>query len=48
MSPLFLAHGLPMLAIEDNEYTQFLASIGAGIKPDAVFYSTLGNGINDN
>ncbi|MFC3884172.1 DODA-type extradiol aromatic ring-opening family dioxygenase [Bacillus songklensis] len=37
---LFLAHGSPMLAIEDNEYTQFLASIGQNIKPKAIVIFT--------
>jgi 4,5-DOPA dioxygenase extradiol len=37
---LFLAHGSPMLAIEDNEYTQFLARIGQNIKPKAIIIFT--------
>ncbi|MFX3636905.1 MAG: class III extradiol ring-cleavage dioxygenase [Candidatus Pristimantibacillus sp.] len=40
MSPLFIAHGSPMLAIEDNEYTQFLARTGAGLKPNAIVIFT--------
>ena len=40
MNPLFLAHGSPMLAIEQNEYTAFLASTGASLKPDAVVIFT--------
>lgn len=40
MNPLFLAHGSPMLAIEQNEYTAFLASTGANLKPDAVVIFT--------
>lgn len=33
---LFLAHGSPMMAIEQNEYTEFLEKLGESIKPRAV------------
>lgn len=34
---LFIAHGAPLLAIEDNDYTQFLAQVGANLpRPNAV------------
>lgn len=34
---LFIAHGAPLLAIEDNEYTRFLEKLGADMpKPKAV------------
>ncbi|KAA0548776.1 dioxygenase [Bacillus sp. BGMRC 2118] len=34
---LFVAHGAPLLAIEDNEYTQFLQSLGKSLpKPNAI------------
>lgn len=34
---LFVAHGAPLLAIEDNEYTQFLQSLGKTLpKPKAI------------
>lgn len=32
----FLAHGSPMLAVEDTPYTRFLESLGAGLKPKAI------------
>ncbi|MED4924224.1 class III extradiol ring-cleavage dioxygenase [Anoxybacillus geothermalis] len=37
---LFLAHGSPMLAIEDNAYTAFLGKLGEGIRPQAVVIFT--------
>ncbi len=37
---LFLAHGSPMLAIEDTKYTQFLAELGKKIKPKAIVIFT--------
>jgi 4,5-DOPA dioxygenase extradiol len=37
---LFLAHGSPMLAIEDNDYTQFLAKLGETIRPKAIVIFT--------
>lgn len=37
---LFLAHGSPMLAIEDTEYTRFLAKLGQQIKPKAIVIFT--------
>lgn len=40
MKPLFLAHGSPMLAVEQNEYSRFLQQLGAGMKPDAVVIFT--------
>ncbi|WP_075981673.1 DODA-type extradiol aromatic ring-opening family dioxygenase [Bacillus massilinigeriensis] len=33
---LFLAHGSPMLAMEDNQYTRFLNSLGEQIHPKAI------------
>ncbi len=37
MPSLFIAHGAPLLAIEDNEYTQFLSELGRVMpKPKAV------------
>lgn len=37
ISPLFIAHGAPLLAIEDNEYTQFLNHLGETMpRPKAV------------
>lgn len=40
MKPLFLAHGSPMLAVEQNEYSRFLEQTGAGLKPDAIVIFT--------
>ncbi|MDP4083202.1 MAG: class III extradiol ring-cleavage dioxygenase [Bacillota bacterium] len=37
---LFLAHGSPMLAIEETEYTRFLASLGNKIKPKVIVLFT--------
>lgn len=37
MPSLFIAHGAPLLAIEDNEYTQFLSQLGQNLpKPKAI------------
>ncbi len=37
MPSLFIAHGAPLLAIEDNEYTQYLAELGRTMpRPKAV------------
>ena len=38
--PLFLAHGSPMMAIEENEYTKFLNNLGENIKPKAIVVFT--------
>ncbi|WP_424767237.1 DODA-type extradiol aromatic ring-opening family dioxygenase [Paenibacillus sp. sgz302251] len=40
MNPLFLAHGSPMLAVEQNEYSKFLQAAGASLKPDAIVIFT--------
>ncbi|MFF2091026.1 dioxygenase [Paenibacillus sp. NPDC058174] len=40
MSPLFLAHGSPMLAVEDNDYTAFLRDAGAKLQPAAIVIFT--------
>lgn len=37
---LFLAHGSPMTAIEDNEYTRFLKGLSSKIKPKAIVIFT--------
>lgn len=37
---LFLGHGSPMIAIEDNEYTQFLKSLGETMNPKAIVIFT--------
>ncbi|UOF91997.1 dioxygenase [Fodinisporobacter ferrooxydans] len=37
---LFLAHGSPMLAIETNEYVDFLANLGKRLKPTAIVIFT--------
>ncbi|MDF2670484.1 MAG: dioxygenase extradiol-like protein [Paenibacillus sp.] len=36
IQPLFLAHGSPMTAIEDTEYTRFLEQLGPKLKPKAI------------
>lgn len=37
MPSLFIAHGAPLLAIEDNEYTQFLSKLAQNLpKPKAI------------
>jgi 4,5-DOPA dioxygenase extradiol len=40
IAPLFLAHGSPLLAIEDKPYTRFLKDLGNGMKPKAVVIFT--------
>jgi 4,5-DOPA dioxygenase extradiol len=40
ISPLFLAHGSPMLAIENTPYTQFLEDFAKHIKPKAIVLFT--------
>lgn len=40
IKPLFLAHGSPMMAIEENEYTKFLNNLGKNIKPKAIVVFT--------
>lgn len=37
---LFLAHGSPMLAIEDTDYTRFLGNLGKQLKPKAIVIFT--------
>jgi len=36
MPSLFLAHGSPMLAIEDSPYAGFLAELGRTLRPKAI------------
>ncbi len=36
MPSFFIAHGSPMLAMEDNEYTRFLNELGKSMRPRAV------------
>lgn len=40
MQSLFLAHGSPMNAIEDKEYTRFLEQLGKTLKPKAIVIFT--------
>ncbi|MFK4340625.1 aromatic ring-opening dioxygenase catalytic subunit (LigB family) [Paenibacillus sp. RC62] len=40
MPSLFLAHGSPMLAIEQTEYTAFLEQLGKSIRPKAIVIFT--------
>ncbi|WP_419884054.1 DODA-type extradiol aromatic ring-opening family dioxygenase [Peribacillus sp. B-H-3] len=40
LNSLFLAHGSPMLALEDNEYTKTLNAIGKRLNPKAVVIFT--------
>ncbi|MVX66502.1 dioxygenase [Clostridium chromiireducens] len=40
IKPLFLAHGSPMMAIEQSVYTKFLNSLGNSIKPKAIVVFT--------
>ncbi|PHA02289.1 dioxygenase [Bacillus pseudomycoides] len=40
MPSLFLAHGSPMLAIEDTDYTKFLQTLGETYKPKAIVIFT--------
>lgn len=37
---LFLAHGSPMLAIEETEYTDFLSQLGRNFRPKAIVIFT--------
>ncbi|TCS79380.1 DODA-type extradiol aromatic ring-opening family dioxygenase [Tepidibacillus fermentans] len=37
---LFISHGAPTLAIEDNDYTQFLQNLGRRITPKAIVIFT--------
>ncbi|WP_426451409.1 DODA-type extradiol aromatic ring-opening family dioxygenase [Paenibacillus sp. S-38] len=39
-SSLFLAHGSPMLAIEDTEYARFLGTLAEGLRPKAIVIFT--------
>ena len=40
IQPLFLAHGSPMMALENNEYTKFLGTLGNSINPKAIVVFT--------
>jgi len=40
IKPLFLAHGSPMMALENNAYTQFLSTLGNNINPKAIVVFT--------
>ncbi|KEO84163.1 DODA-type extradiol aromatic ring-opening family dioxygenase [Tumebacillus flagellatus] len=40
IEPLFLAHGSPMLAIQENAYSEFLRSLGQSVKPQAIVIFT--------
>ena len=40
IKPLFLAHGSPMMAIETNEYTKFLSTLGNSMSPKAIVIFT--------
>lgn len=40
IKPLFLAHGSPMMAIEQSVYTKFLNSLGTSINPKAIVVFT--------
>ncbi len=40
MPSLFLAHGSPMLAIQDTDYTSFLKTLGETYKPKAIVIFT--------
>lgn len=40
IAPLFVCHGGPTLAIENNEYTRFLRDLGKNIKPKAIVVFT--------
>ncbi|AWK52686.1 dioxygenase [Clostridium beijerinckii] len=37
---LFLAHGSPMMALENNDYTKFLGALGNSINPKAIVVFT--------
>lgn len=40
VKPLFLAHGSPMMSIEEDDYTEFLNNLGNKIKPKAIVVFT--------
>jgi 4,5-DOPA dioxygenase extradiol len=40
IKPLFLAHGSPMMAIEQSAYTKFLNNLGRSINPKAIVLFT--------
>lgn len=40
ISPLFICHGAPTLAIEDNQYTRFLQELGKRSTPKAIVIFT--------
>ncbi|WP_419152244.1 DODA-type extradiol aromatic ring-opening family dioxygenase [Aeribacillus alveayuensis] len=40
MPSLFLAHGSPMIAIQDNRYTRFLKELGMNLNPKAIIIFT--------
>lgn len=40
INSLFLAHGSPMMALENNEYTRFLGKLGSSINPKAIVIFT--------
>lgn len=40
IKPLFLAHGSPMMAIEESEYTKFLNDLGNNLNPKAIVVFT--------
>lgn len=41
MTPsLFLAHGAPLIAIQDNDYTRFLRKLGENLRPKAIVIFT--------
>lgn len=41
MPSLFLAHGSPMLAIQDTDYTRFLKTLGKHINRKQLLFSLL-------
>ena len=40
VKPLFLAHGSPMMAIEESDYTEFLNNLGNKLNPKAIVIFT--------
>ncbi len=43
MPSLFIAHGAPLLAIENNDYTKFLNQLGQNLpRPKAIVFYPLG------
>jgi len=40
ISPIFIGHGSPMMAIDDNECARFLAEYGKTVKPKAIVLFT--------